>query len=129
MHYTDNGVPFEASDPHSAAFARHANERIPALGGQGDEKDGAHLAVGDIYRFFFDPVRTPAERVQVLAFINHALEAGGESTETAIVLDFFWDVYVKGEPFISLCKEQLSPAAWAVFETHREIGRQQGLFS
>jgi hypothetical protein len=122
-------MPYAASeDPYLNDLARHANALIPALGGQCDEEDGAYLAVGHIRRFFFDPARTPEERAQVLAFVNHALARGGEHTETALVLDFFWDVCSKGEPFLSLCKEQLSPLAWTIFETHRKIGRRQGLF-
>ena len=129
MPFTANGDPFEESDPFFGAFARHANAGIPALGGRCDEEDGAYLALGEVCRFFFDPARTPAERAQVLAFIDHALETGGDDTETAIVLELFTDVYYYNEPFTSLCQQHLSPTAWALFVKHREIERQRGIYT
>jgi hypothetical protein len=116
-------------DSYFHALAQHANALIPALGGICDEEEGAYLALGDIRRFFFHPARTPAERTQVLAFLNHSLEVGGESTETAIVLDIFTAAYYYNEPFTSLFHAHLSPAAWQLFLTHRDLERQRGFYS
>ena len=93
MPYTANKDPFGGSDPYFAALAQHANALIPALGGRIDDEDGAYLAMGEVRRFFFDPARNAVERAQVLAFINHALEMGGDDTETALVLELFTQAY------------------------------------
>jgi hypothetical protein len=121
-------------DSYFDALAQHANALIPALGGVDvdEEEEGgflAYMALGQIRRFFFHPARTPAERTQVLAFLNHSLEVGGESTETAIVLEIFTAAYYYNEPFTSLFREHLSPAAWQLFLTHRDIERQRGIYT
>jgi hypothetical protein len=107
-------------------LAHHANVLIPALGGACDEEYGPYMALGDIRRFFFQPARTLEEQRQVLTFINHSLEIGGKYTEEAIVLELFTEVYYYNEPFTSLFRDHLSPAAWTLFLTQREIARQRG---
>jgi hypothetical protein len=109
-------------------LAQHANALIPALGGVCEEEYGAYMALGEVRRFFFHPARTLEEQKQVLAFINHSLEVGGLATEEAIVLELFTEVYYYNEPFTSLCRDHLSPAAWALFLTQREIERQLGRY-
>jgi hypothetical protein len=109
-------------------LAQHANRLIPALGGLCDEEYGPYLALNDVGRFFFHPARALEERKQVIAFINHSLENGGPATEEAIVLELFTDVYYYNEPFTSLFRDYLSPAAWTLFLTHREIERQLGRY-
>jgi hypothetical protein len=109
-------------------LAQHANALIPALGGLCDEEDGAYLAINEVGRFLFHPARTLEEQKQVLAFISHSLEVGGPATEEAIVLELFTDVYYYNEPFTSLFRAYLSPSAWTLFLTHREIERQLGRF-
>jgi hypothetical protein len=42
------------------------------------------------------------------------------------VLELFTEVYYYNEPFTSLFRDHLSPAAWALFLTQREIVRQRG---
>lgn len=121
-------------DSYFTTLAQHANVFIPALGGveEDDEEEGgllAYLALGQIRRFFFHPARTPAEQTQVLAFLNHSLAVGGESTETAIVLEIFTAAYYYNEPFTSLFHEQLSPATWELFLTQRDIERQRGIYT
>jgi hypothetical protein len=116
-------------DPYFDDLALHANARIPALGGVCDEEVGAYSALGDVRRFFFHPARTPEERAQVLAFVSHSLETGGESTKTAIVLELFTAAYYYNEPFTSLFREHLSPSAWTLFLTHREVERQRGFYT
>jgi len=109
-------------------LAQHANALIPALGGVCDEEYGPYLALGDVRRFFFHPARTLEEQKQVLAFINHSLEHGGEYTEEAIILELFTAAYYYNEPFTSLFRDHLSPSAWTLFLTHREIIRQRGSY-
>jgi hypothetical protein len=122
-----------SDDSYFGTLAQHANALIPALGGvEEDEEDGgflAYMALGQIRRFFFHPARTPEERTQVLAFLNHSLEVGGESTETAIVLEIFTAAYYYNEPFTSLLHDYLSPSAWRLFLTHRDIERQRGIYT
>jgi hypothetical protein len=124
-----------SDDSYFTTLAQYANVLIPALGGveeNDEEEEGsllAYLALGQICRFFFHPARTPAERTQVLAFLNYSLEVGGESTETAIVLETFTAAYYYNEPFTSLFHEQLSPAAWELFLTQRDIERQRGIYT
>ncbi|MGI4736205.1 MAG: hypothetical protein ACRYG7_13595 [Janthinobacterium lividum] len=110
-------------------LAQHANALIPALGGDCEEEYGPYMALGDIRRFFFHPARTLVEQRQVLNFINHSLEVGGEYTEEAIVLELFTAVYYYNEPFTSLFHAHLSPSAWTLFLTQREIMRQRGSWS
>jgi hypothetical protein len=109
-------------------LAQHANTLIPALGGVCEEEYGAYMTLGEVRRFFFHPARTLEEQKQVLAFINHSLEVGGPATEEAIVLELFTEVYYYNEPFTSLFRDHLSPAAWALFLTQREIERQLGRY-
>ena len=109
-------------------LAQHANALIPALDGECDEEMGPYMALGDVRRFFFNSSRTPEERAQVLVFINYSLEIGGKYTEEAIVLELFTEVYALNEPFTSLFREHLSPPAWALFLTHRELVRQSGSY-
>jgi hypothetical protein len=109
-------------------LAQHANALIPALGGVCDEEYGPYLALGDIRRFFFHPARTLEEQKQVLTFINHSLELGGKYTEEAIILELFTAAYYYNEPFTSLFRDHLSPSAWTLFLTNREIIRQSGSY-
>jgi hypothetical protein len=109
-------------------LAQHANALIPALGGSCEEDYGAYMALGEVRGFFFHPTRTLEEQQQVLAFINHSLEMGGPATEKAIVLELFTEVYYYNEPFTSLCRDHLSPSAWALFLPQREIERQLGRY-
>jgi hypothetical protein len=118
----------EPEDPYFDDLAGQANALIPALGGVCDEELGAYMALGEVRRFFFHAARTADEQAQVLAFINHSLETGGEHTETAIVLELFTEVYSLNDPFTSLFCEYLSPTAWALFLFHREIERQRGFY-
>jgi hypothetical protein len=106
-------------------LAQHANALIPALGGVCDEEYGSYMALGDIRRFFFHPARTLEEQRQVLTFINHCLAIGGEYTEEAIVLELFTEVYYCNEPFTSFFHDHLSPSAWTLFLTQRELLRQR----
>ncbi|MGI4874299.1 MAG: hypothetical protein ACRYFX_24345 [Janthinobacterium lividum] len=106
-------------------LAQHANALIPALGGVCDEEYGPYMALGDIRRFFFQPARTLEEQRQVLTFINHSLEVGGTYTEEAIVLELFTEVYYYNEPFTSFFRDHLSPSAWTLFLTQREIMHQR----
>jgi hypothetical protein len=119
--------------PHSTAYfdklAHHANTLIPALDSLCDEEEGPYMALGDIRRFFFQSTRTLEEQKQVLAFINHSLEIGGPATEEAIVLELFTEVYYCNEPFTSLFRDHLSPSAWTLFLTDREIMRQRGTYT
>jgi hypothetical protein len=108
------------------SLAQHANALIPVLGGVCEEAYGAYMALGEVRRFFFHPARTLEEQKQVLVFINHSLEIGGKYTEEAIVLELFTEVYYYNEPFTSLFRDHLSPSAWALFLTQREIARQRG---
>jgi hypothetical protein len=97
-----------------------------------EEEEGgflAYMALGQIRRFFFHPARTSEDRMQVLAFLNHSLEVGGESTETAIVLEIFTAAYYYNEPFTSFFRDHLSPAAWQLFLTQRDIERQRGIYT
>ena len=118
--------------PHANAYydelAQHANRLIPSLGNVCEEEDGPYMALGNVRRFFFHPARTLEERLQVLAFINHSLEIGGKHTKEAIVLELFTEVYYYNEPFTSLFREHLRPAAWALFLTQRELERQRGTY-
>jgi len=123
-------------DSYFLSLAQHARRFIPALGSEYAEEDEeeeggflAYMALGQIRRFFFHPARTPEEQTQVLAFLNHALAVGGESTETAIVLEIFTAAYYYNEPFTSFFHEHLSPAAWQLFLTHRDIERQRGIYT
>jgi hypothetical protein len=109
-------------------LAQHANALIPALGGACDEEYGPYMALGDIRRFFFQPARTLDEQLQVLNFINQSLDLGGKYTEEAIVLELFTEVYYYNEPLTSLFRDHLSPAAWTLFLTNREIIRQSGSY-
>ena len=129
MPYTANNSPLGESDPYYAALPQYITALIPALGGRIDEGDGVHMALGEVRRFFFDPARTAAEQAQVLAFIDHALEMGGDDTETAIALKLFAQACYCNEPFTSLFHQQLRPTAWALFISHREIERQRGIYS
>jgi hypothetical protein len=121
-------------DSYFDTLAQHAKVLIPALDSleEDEEEEGgflAYLALGQIRRFFFHPDRTLEERQQVLAFLNHSLDVGGEDTETAIILEIFTAAYYYNEPFTALFREHLSPAAWTLFLTQRDIERQRGIYT
>jgi hypothetical protein len=59
-------------------LAQHAKALIPALGGSCEEEDGPYLAINEVRRSLFHPARTLEEQKQVLNFLNHSLEVGGE---------------------------------------------------
>ena len=122
-------LPPLSHDPYFDDLARHANARIPVMSGVCEEEMGPYMALGDVRRFFFATACTAEGRVQVLNFLTHSLETGGEDTETAIVLEVFTEAYYGNEPFTSLVYEHLSPTAWALFLTHREIERHRGIYT
>jgi hypothetical protein len=109
-------------------LAHHANALIPALGGSCEEQDGPYLVINEVRRFLFHPARTLAEQQQALHFLNHSLEVGGEYMEEAIILEVFTAVYYYNEPFTSLFRDHLSPSAWTLFLTHRELERHRNRF-
>jgi hypothetical protein len=109
-------------------LAQHANALIPALGGSCEEQDGPYLVINEVRRFLFHPARTLEEQKQVLNFLNHSLEVGGDYMEEAIILEVFTAVYYYNEPFTSLFRDHLSPSAWTLFVTHRELERQRKRF-